>query len=163
VTTSCERPVTSSTCSSIVKPGRQVVKLHGAGGFGEDRKGEGSHSARIWPWGNVFAVLDAEARAVNDVVALLLAVLFIDDGNQSGAVHGDGSAATAFDELHVHELDDAVVARFERGTFGDARSGSADVEGAHGQLRAGLADGLRGDDADGSPSSTMRPVARLRP
>jgi len=99
--------------------------------------------------GDVFTVLHSEARAVNDVVALLLAVLFIDDGDQSGAVHGNGSATTAFDELHVHELDDAVVARFQRGAFGDTRGGSADVEGAHGQLRAGFADGLRGDDADG--------------
>ena len=31
----------------------------------------------------------------------------------------------------------------------DARSGSADVEGTHGELGAGLADGLRRDDADG--------------
>jgi len=52
---------------------------------------KGSHSARSGV-GDVFAVLDAEARAVNERVALLLAVLFIDDGDQSGAVHGDGSA-----------------------------------------------------------------------
>src|SRR5437899_12816615 len=97
----------------------------------------------------MFTVLNAEPRTVNDVITLLLAVLFIDDGDQSGAVHGDGSAATAFVKLHVHELDDAVVARFECGAFGDARGGSADVEGAHGQLRAGLADGLRGDGAHG--------------
>ena len=31
----------------------------------------------------------------------------------------------------------------------DARCRSADVEGTHGELRAGLADGLRRDDADG--------------
>src|SRR6267143_586991 len=145
--------------------GAQVVKLHGAGGFGEDREGEGIPFGKNLAVGDVFAVLDAEARAVNNVVALLLAVLFIDDGDQSGAVHGDGSAATAFDKLHVHELDDAVVARFERGAFRDARGGSADVEGAHGQLRAGLADGLRGDDADGfaklnhAASGEVAPVA----
>src|SRR5216683_2793374 len=129
--------------------GAQVVKLHGAGGFSEDREGERIPFGKDLAVGDVFTVFDAEARAVNDVVALLLAVLFIDDSDQSGAVHGDGSAATAFDELHVHKLDDAVVARFERGTLGDARGSSADVEGAHGQLRAGFADGLGGDDADG--------------
>src|SRR5258708_13545827 len=51
--------------------------------------------------------------------------------------------------LEVDELDDAVVARFESGTLGNAGSGSADVEGAHGELRAGFADGLGGDDPDG--------------
>src|SRR5207253_945024 len=138
----------------------------GLGGFGEDREGEGIPFGKNLAVGDVFTVLDAEARAVNDVVALLLAVLFIDDGDQSGAVHGDGSAATAFDELHVHELDNAVVARFERGALGDARGGSADVEGAHGQLRAGFADGLRGDDAnrfaqfDHAAGGEVAPVAQ---
>src|SRR5713226_6646354 len=51
--------------------------------------------------------------------------------------------------LEIHELDDAVVARLQRGAFGNAGGGSADVEGAHGELRARLADGLRSDDADG--------------
>src|SRR5271163_3345218 len=96
----------------------------------------------------MFAIDHAEARAVNDVVALLFAVLFIYDGDEAGAVHGDGSAAAALDELEVHELDDTVVARFERGTLGNAGRGSADVERTHRELRARLADGLRGDDAD---------------
>src|SRR5271170_2880458 len=97
----------------------------------------------------MFAVDDAKARAVNHVVALFFAGLFVHDGDQAGAVHGDGSATTALNELEVHELDDTVVAGFERGALGDARGGSADVERAHGELRAGFADGLRGDDADG--------------
>jgi len=53
--------------------GAQVVKFHGAGGFGEDREGEGIPFGKNLAVGDVFAVLDAEARAVNDVVALLLA------------------------------------------------------------------------------------------
>ena len=53
--------------------------------------------------------------------------------------------STHFRSMNLHE---AVVARFDLGLFGDARGGSADVERAHRELRAGLADGLRGDDAD---------------
>ena len=64
------------------------------------------------------------------------------------AIHGDGCAAAALDVFEVHELDDAVVARFKRGTLGNAGRRSADVESAHRQLRARFADGLRGDDAD---------------
>jgi len=45
----------------------------------------------------------------------------------------------------------------------DARGGAADVEGAHRQLRARLADGLRRDHTDRFAASTSRPVARLRP
>ena len=57
--------------------------------------------------------------------------------------------AAAFDDLEVDELHEAVVAGFDLGLFGDAGGRAADVERAHGELRAGLADGLRGDDADG--------------
>src|SRR5271168_1467520 len=128
--------------------GPQIVKLHGASGFGEDREGERIPFGENLAVGDVFAVHDAETGAVHDVVALLLAVLFVHDGDEASAVHGDGSAAAALDELEVHELDDTVVARFERGTLGNAGGGSADVERTHGQLGAGFADGLRGDDAD---------------
>src|SRR5580704_2650511 len=96
----------------------------------------------------MLAIDNAEARTVNDVVAFLLAVLFVHDGDEASAVHGDGSAAAALDELEVHELDDTVVARFERRALGNAGGGSADVERTHRQLCAGFADGLRGDDAD---------------
>ena len=128
--------------------GAQVVELHGARGFGQDREGE-----RI-PLGQDLAVRDgfafdtAEARAVHHVVALFFAALFIHDGDQARAIHRDVDAAATFDVLEVHELDDAVVARFESGALGNAGGGSADVEGTHGELRAGFADGLRGNDAD---------------
>src|SRR5262249_49182605 len=74
--------------------------------------------------------------------------LFVDDGDQARTIHGDGCAAAALNVFEVHELDDAVVARFECGTLGNAGGGSADVEGTHRELRAGFADGLCGDDAD---------------
>ncbi len=144
----------------------QVIKLHRTGGFGQDREGERVPFSKNLPVGNVFPVLTAEARAVNHVVALLLAVLFIDDSDQSSAVHGDGGAATTLDVLEVHELYDAVVARFERGAFGNAGGRSADMERAHGELRAGFANRLRGNDADGlaqfdhAPGGEVAPVAQ---
>ena len=52
------------------------------------------------------------------------------------------------DDLEVVELDDALVLRIERRLLRDPRRRAADVERAHRQLRAGLADRLRGDDAD---------------
>ncbi len=129
--------------------GTQVVKLHRAGSLREDREGERIPFGKDLAVCDVFAVLAPEARAVDDMVALLLAALFVNDGDEPGAVHGNGGAAATFDVLKVHELDDAVVARFKRRALGDARSRSADVERAHGELRARFADRLRGDDADG--------------
>src|SRR5215472_797472 len=129
--------------------GLQVVEFHRTGRLRENRESERIPLGEDLAVRDMFAVLNAEARAVHDVVALLLAVFFVNDGDEAGAVHGDERAAASLDVLEVHELDDTVVASFERGAFGDARGGSADVEGAHGELRAGLADGLRGDDPDG--------------
>ncbi len=100
------------------------------------------------------------------MVALLLAALLIDDGDQARTVHGDGGAPAALNVFEVHELDDAVVARLKRGAFGNASRGSADVERTHGELCAGLADGLRGDDADSfaeldhAPGSEVAAVAQ---
>ena len=48
-----------------------------------------------------------------------------------------------FDEAH-----EAVGLGILRGLLADARGRAADVERTHGELRAGLADGLRRDDAD---------------
>src|SRR5208283_4300795 len=129
--------------------GTQIVKLHGACGFGQDGESE-----RI-PFGKDLAVVDgialvnAEASAVNDVVAFLLAALFIDDDDEAGTVHGDASAAAAFHVTKVDEFDDAGVLGFESGTLANAGSRTTDVERTHGELRAGFADGLSGDDADG--------------
>src|SRR5215471_10343118 len=129
--------------------GLEVVELHRAGGFRENREGKRIPLSENLAVSDVFAVLNAESGAVHDMVALLFAVLFVDDGDEARAVHGDKCAAASLDVFEIHELYDAVVARFERGALGDARGGSADVERAHGELSAGLADGLRSDDPDG--------------
>src|SRR5579872_1606490 len=128
--------------------GTQVVELHGAGGFGQDREGERIPLSQNLTVGDGLAFDNAEACAVHDVVAFFFAALFVNDGDQARAIHRDGCAAATFDVLEINKFDDAVVASFERGTLGNAGGGSADVERTHRELRAGFADGLRGDDAD---------------
>ena len=49
----------------------------------------------------------------------------------------------------VDQLDLGVAGRDLGRRLGDAAGDAADVEGAQGELRARLADGLGGDDADG--------------
>jgi hypothetical protein len=63
----------------------------------------------------------------------------------------------------VDEAHEAVVLGIEVRLLRDARCRSADVEGTHGELRAGLADGLRRDDADRFAQLDHRPEPRLRP
>src|SRR5262249_24959508 len=128
--------------------GTQILEADRAAGFRENGERERIPFGKNLAVGDVVAVGYAETRAVHDVVALFFAALFVNDGDEAGTIHGDGSSAATFDELQVDELDDAVVARLDGGTLGNARRGTADVEGTHGELRAGFADGLRGDDAD---------------
>ncbi len=66
-------------------------------------------------------------------------------------VRGDDLLSLAVGDEHqaIPKLDDAGDLRLARRLLGDTCGRSADVEGAQRQLRARLADGLRGDDADG--------------
>ena len=97
------------------------------------------------------------------MVTFLFAALFVHNGDQAGAVHGDQGLAAALDHLQVDKFNEAVVAGFDLRLFGDAGCRAADVERPHGELRAGLADGLRGNHADSFAHFDKRPVARLRP
>ena len=115
----------------------------------------GSHSTRIWPGLDRLAVVHLEARAVDDRVALAVAALVVLHHQRPGAVHDDQLArrpvrrsALRLDHLQALVADRAGVLGVERRLLGDARRRATDVERAHRQLRAGLADRLRGDDAD---------------
>ena len=57
--------------------------------------------------------------------------------------------SSQFDDAQFVVTDDAVVLGLDLRLLEHLRRRTTDVERAHGQLRAGLADGLRGDDADG--------------
>src|SRR5690606_15964980 len=97
------------------------------------------------------AIPHLEAGAIGDVVHLFLAVLGGDDHLAASlALHdGDDAVDLGDDRLalglaSLKELFDPGQARRD---VIDARHASR-MEGAHGQLGAGLADGLGGDDAD---------------
>ena len=126
----------------------KIVELHRAGSFGKDGESEripfGKDLAMVYG----FAIDNAEASAVDDVVAFFLALLFIEDDDETGTIHSDASTAATFDMAQVNESDDAIVLGFESGTLADAGRRTTDVESTHGELRAGFADGLSGDDAD---------------
>ena len=128
--------------------GLQVLELHGTCRFGEDREGVGIPLDHRLTERDRLTIFDLEARAVYDVVPFFFAALFVDNGDQAGAVHRDDLLTAALDHLQVDKLHEAIVASLDFRLFGDASGGAADVERAHRELRARLADGLRGDDAD---------------
>src|SRR6185503_6820507 len=117
------------------------------------------------------AVVHQQAREVagGDRVALLVAVvaddgdgaapaLVVDDADHARRTGEDGLALGG---AGLEELDDA------RKAVGDVLTGdAARVESTHGELGAGLTDGLGGDDAhrlaelDGATSGERAPVAR---
>ena len=137
--------------------GHEVLVLHRARILGEDREGVGIPLDEDRALLDVRAVAHLEARAVDDRVALAIAPLRVLDDDRPGAVHDDELAlgvggrargGLGLDDLQALVADRAGVLGVERRLLADARRRAADVERAHRQLRAGLADGLRRDDAD---------------
>jgi hypothetical protein len=96
------------------------------------------------------AVGDLEPRAVDDRVALAVAPLRVLHDERPGAVHDDALAGVVvplplgLDDLEALVADRAGVLGVERGLLRHARRRAADVERPHRQLRARLADRLRG-------------------
>ena len=100
------------------------------------------------------AVVHLQAGAVDDRIPLAVATLRVLNDQRPGAVHDNHFAGGLFgacpglDHLQTLEAGRAGVFRVERGLLRDSRCRSTDVERPHRQLRARLADRLRGDDAD---------------
>ena len=155
-----ERPVTSSTSSWTVTLSMMSLKRTVPLRFGEDRERVRIPLDEDLALLDVLAVAHLEARAVDDRIALADDALVVHDVDRAAAVHDDERPAgrrppslrsRPFDRQQAVEPDRAVVPRLERRLLGDARRRAADVERPHRQLRAGLADRLRRDDADRQP------------
>src|SRR4029077_17250247 len=65
--------------------------------------------------------------------------------------------------LEVMEAGDALVAHLDAARGRGPRCGTADVEGTHGELRARLADQLRGDDAARLADVNRAPARQIAP
>src|SRR5208283_520888 len=127
----------------------QVLELHRAADFGQDGEGVRIPLDQNLAERDRVALVDLDLGAVHDGVALALAVLLVHDRDRTLAVHDHQIAGLGLDGLQSDEAHGAVVLSFEAGLFGDSRRRTADVEGTHGELGSGLADGLGRDDAGG--------------
>src|SRR6185437_4426748 len=93
------------------------------------------------------ALVLLQAGAVDGGVAFALAALFVHDGDHAVAVHHHQAAVLAAHRGQVVEAQEALALGLLARLLADPAGGAADVEGTHGELGAGLADGLGGDDA----------------
>ena len=78
------------------------------------------------------------------------------------AAHHDQIAVRIADDVAVLDPDRAVEVRLDERLLGDLRR-AADMERAHGELRARLADRLRGDDADRLAHIDRRAARKIAP
>src|SRR5438094_833419 len=130
-----------------------VAELHHATRLGDDRDGVGvplgDHLGRF----HLGPVALLQLGAVDDRIALALTLALrlgiVDDRHLAVAAHDDEVAVLALDRAHVDELQEALVARLQCRLLRAPARRTADVERPHRELRARLADRLRGDDADG--------------
>src|SRR4029077_1028054 len=78
-----------------------------------------------------------------------VAFLFADHRDEPWGFIPHQIARFSLDRLQADETHHSVVLGVETRLFGNPRSGTADVEGTHRELRSGLADGLGRDHASG--------------
>src|SRR5690606_18207154 len=126
-----------------------VLDREGAALFGEHGHVVGIPLGEHTALFDRIAVADMEEGADHDVVGLDLAILGINDDDRTGLVEHDVGTFGGLHEAEAAILDLAGGAHADLGGLETAGGDAADVERAHGELGARLADGLRGDDADG--------------
>src|SRR6185369_1904268 len=126
----------------------EVVELDHARHFGHDRVSVRIPRCRDLPAHYAVAFLHADHGAVRNLVALALATELVHHTDFARTGHGHEVTLLVLDSLDVMEADRALVAHFDARSGSRSRRRATDVERAHRELRARLADRLCGDDAD---------------
>ena len=125
----------------------QILEMDHAADFGQDRERVRIPFEQDVVGLDLRAVGEQDLRAIHHLVAFFFAALVVEDGDDAVAVHGDQFALGVLDRGDAEELHEAVRLRVLLGLLARSGGRAADVERTHGELRSGLADGLRGDDA----------------
>ena len=109
----------------------------------------GSHWTKVSPFLILPPSLNGNDRADDDDVVFQFAAILAENGNGAVLVEHDVVAVLQLHDTQFVVTNHAVVLGLDLRNLEHLRRRAADVERPHRQLRAGLADGLRGDDADG--------------
>src|SRR5262245_16069938 len=140
----------------------QILELDCALDLGEDRPGIGIPLRDALAALDHVTVLDQQTRAVLDAVHRALGPVGIEHGDHHIAGHGDRLPVGVLHHVLVLDLDLAVEVRLDDRLLRDLR-GAADMERAHGELRARLADRLRADDAHRPAHVERRAAGEIAP
>ncbi len=141
-----------------------VLELDGAGILGDDRAGVRIPARQHLPGLHRGGILHEQGRTVGHLVALALAPVLVLDRHLSAARDHHLLAARVGDVAHGgRECDHAVRLAVHLARHRGTRGGTADVERAHGELGARLADRLRGDHADRLAHVDERTAAEIAP
>ena len=106
-------------------------------------------------------IVHRDGGAVRNLVALTLAAELIHHAQFTGARHRDQMPFLVAHRLDVVQANRALALDLNAVGRCRSRSRAADVEGAHGELRARLADRLRRDDADRLADVDAMPAAQI--
>ena len=140
----------------------QILEADRAFDLGQDRPGVRIPLGDALAALDLVAVVDLQARAVRDAVHGALGAVRIDHRHHHVAAIAIRSPSELRDDVLVLDLDRAVEVRLDERLLGDLRR-AADVERAHGELGARLADRLRRDDADRLAHVDRRAAGEIAP
>src|SRR4029079_11331675 len=140
----------------------EILKGNVAFDLGEDRPRVRIPLGNTLPALDLFAVLDAHARAIWNAVMRALGAVRVNDRDAHVQHHRHDLVIRVLGDVLALELDLAVEVRLDERLLGDLR-GAADVKRAHGELRARLTDRLRGNDAHCFAHVDWRTAGKIAP
>src|SRR5215470_9822554 len=138
-----------------------VLVLDPTGELREDRVGERIPLDQHGPRLDLLVRLHLDLGAVHDRIALALAAALVRHADLAVTVRRDQVTVAVHDGAEVVVFHDAGALGLVLGRLDHAARGTADVEGPHRELRARLADRLRGDDADRLAELGQPPGAKV--
>src|SRR3569832_2272999 len=127
----------------------EIAEAHTARHLGDERMGKRIPVGHDLTGLDAVAVVDAQHRAVRHLVTFALESRLVQHRQFTRTRLLHVVAARVLDDLHVVQADAALGLDLHGVHRRGPRRRAADVEGAHGELRAGLADRLRRDDTHG--------------
>jgi hypothetical protein len=95
---------------------------------------------------DLLVISNGDDRTDHDVVRFELATVFSEDRERTGLVQDDVAAVLELHEAEIVVTNNTLMLGFDLRLLEHTLGGSTDVERTHRELRAGLADRLRGDD-----------------
>ncbi len=160
MTTRLAMPVASSMVSVMRGAFDEILEADRSIDLGQNGPGIGIPFGDPLAALDLIAVVDLEPCAILDPMDRAFRAIRTFDDDRDIARHDHEIALAIAGEMPVADLHHPIEIGFDEGLVGDLRR-ATDMESAHRELRARLADRLRGDDADGLAHVDRRPAREV--